>query len=706
MEKKEYKFQKLTPINDIKLGVYKDAIDFIFANEDINNIAITGSYGSGKSSVIESYKNLQCNDRQDDKLQSKKEFIHISLAYIPSNNSSDQDNINQLEGKVINTLIQQINPNKIPHSSFQRMLGKDREVHKNKSIFLSVFILSSFILFYKRLIQDIFFIPQFMINFGIRSDYFFIINFIMWSYMLYRSLHYLLNYFARKPLLKRIKILNNEIELFEKKDEDYFNKYLNEIIYLFKYCGVDAIVFEDIDRFNMKEIFIKLREINFLVNRQLLNEGKKPLKFIYLLKDDLFESKERTKFFDYIIPIIPIADASNSCDYLLEFFKDKSYFKSVDEKLFLKEISLYIDDMRLIKNIYNEFEIYKERLEKRLKLNHEVLFATIVYKNIFPNDFNKFQYNEGYVYSVLQKIADIKQKKIDECDSEIANVYDELDNMYRFYDHDYNEADEEYYEHFEQEMLEEKIVYLEEKRNRLFNHDLVEILQNANIDLFDEKFEKINNLDDNYLKNIKNDTNVSLLRFLLYNDYLNEFTREYISYFKEGMLTVQEKVFIKGIKNRMKQDYNIKLKNIDVVLTWIRSYEYKHESILNYDLFRYFLENEIKNPNLSTMIQQLKNSNNKDFIVNFLLNSQPGNIAKYLNLIAEVYPDFIGDLYSSEAKDIPQDTKNNLNALAMIIFDLSVSDMWHTENIDNLREKLSSKSIEVIEKIMNFQKEM
>lgn len=93
-------FQKLTPYDKLDLGIYKDAIDFIFANEDINNIAITGSYGSGKSSVIESYKNLYCNDRQNDELKSKKEFIHISLAYIPSNNSSDQDNINQLEDLV------------------------------------------------------------------------------------------------------------------------------------------------------------------------------------------------------------------------------------------------------------------------------------------------------------------------------------------------------------------------------------------------------------------------------------------------------------------------------------------------------------------------------------------------------------------------------------------------------------------------------
>ena len=43
-------FQKLTPIDTIRdLGVYKDALDFVFEENDLNNIAITGGYGSGKS---------------------------------------------------------------------------------------------------------------------------------------------------------------------------------------------------------------------------------------------------------------------------------------------------------------------------------------------------------------------------------------------------------------------------------------------------------------------------------------------------------------------------------------------------------------------------------------------------------------------------------------------------------------------------------
>ena len=42
------KFEDLTPSYDVELGLYKDALDEAFNNKKVRNIAITGSYGSGK----------------------------------------------------------------------------------------------------------------------------------------------------------------------------------------------------------------------------------------------------------------------------------------------------------------------------------------------------------------------------------------------------------------------------------------------------------------------------------------------------------------------------------------------------------------------------------------------------------------------------------------------------------------------------------
>lgn len=64
-------FQTLTPIRNAEIGIYSEAMDFVFENRDLRNVAISGAYSAGKSSVIETYKASH----------SDKKFIHISLAH-------------------------------------------------------------------------------------------------------------------------------------------------------------------------------------------------------------------------------------------------------------------------------------------------------------------------------------------------------------------------------------------------------------------------------------------------------------------------------------------------------------------------------------------------------------------------------------------------------------------------------------------------
>lgn len=71
----------------------------------------------------------------------------------------------------------------------------------------------------------------------------------------------------------------------------------------------------------------------------------------------MFENKERTKFFDFIVPIIPVINSANSRQKLLDKLKDNSLDKILDNQ-FIKSITLYIDDMRILNNIMNEFNIY------------------------------------------------------------------------------------------------------------------------------------------------------------------------------------------------------------------------------------------------------------------------------------------------------------------------------------------------------------
>lgn len=77
-----------------------------------------------------------------------------------------------------------------------------------------------------------------------------------------------------KNLFHKVTVQGNTIEIFENKDESYFDKYLNEVLYLFEQVEADVIVFEDMDRFNSNVIFERLREVNNLVNVHKYNKFK------------------------------------------------------------------------------------------------------------------------------------------------------------------------------------------------------------------------------------------------------------------------------------------------------------------------------------------------------------------------------------------------------------------------------------------------
>lgn len=100
-----------------------------------------------------------------------------------------------------------------------------------------------------------------------------------------------------------------------------FDKYLDEILYFFEASKYNVVIFEDLDRFDIIDIFEKLRELNELINNS--EQIDRRVVFIYAIKDDIFGdvdsdklTKDRTKFFDFIIPVIPIINASNSGDLL------------------------------------------------------------------------------------------------------------------------------------------------------------------------------------------------------------------------------------------------------------------------------------------------------------------------------------------------------------------------------------------------------
>ena len=416
MAENKYHFERLTPTDSIDLNVYEEAIDYVFNNPDVRNIAISGAYSAGKSSVLASYK----------KKHSDKSFLHISLAHFQSptersrkDEQSETDRKGEkheeekaettevkdtvLEGKILNQLIHQIPSDRIPQTNF-----RVKKSIKPASIIIKTLETIAFLtaiiyfVFFSSWKSYVFVLPDNWLKsilelsthpYALMADGIIII--VLSSFLIYG----LIKIQKNKNVFRKLNLQGNEIEIFEETDESYFDKYLNEVLYLFENVDADVIVFEDMDRFNSNKIFERLREVNTLANIQLQKENKKILRFFYLLRDDIFISKERTKFFDYIVPVVPVVDSSNSYDQFISHFKRGGLFKKFDES-FLQGLSLYIDDMRLLKNIYNEFVIYFNRLNIT-ELDCNKMLAIIAYKNLFPRDFADLQLNQGFVYTLF-----------------------------------------------------------------------------------------------------------------------------------------------------------------------------------------------------------------------------------------------------------------------------------------------------------------
>lgn len=638
MAENKYHFERLTPIDNMDLDVYEEAIDYVFNNPDVKNVAISGAYSAGKSSVLASYKKRH-NDLR---------FLHISLAHFKSPDQEDETEVKEsvLEGKILNQLIHQIPSDKIPQTHF-RVKKRISPVSIIIKTLETIALLTAIIYFmffdswksYVSVLPDNWLKSILELSahpYALMVDGIIIIT--LSSFLIYG----LIKIQKNKNVFRKLNLQGNEIEIFEESDDSYFDKYLNEVLYLFENVDADVIVFEDMDRFNANKIFERLREVNTLANIQLQKENKKILRFFYLLRDDIFISKDRTKFFDYFVPVVPVVDSSNSYDQFISHFKKGGLFEKFNES-FLQGLSLYIDDMRLLKNIYNEFVIYYNRLNIT-ELDCNKMLAIIAYKNLFPRDFADLQLNQGFIYTIfankdsfvaeeiekLDKQISEKSNEIDMAKNEHLSTIKELDAAYedkrpvRYgYRQDLSNADKANYAKRKQAIenrlnssipkLENEKVVLEQKRISMQNRQLCEIITRDNIDsIF--SITSTNEVGTvTHFNEIKSSEYFDLLKYLIRNGYIDETYADYMTYFYENSLSRIDKTFLRSITDKKAKEYTYKLKNPKLVVSRLRLVDFDQEETLNFDLFTYLLQTSHIDY-VKRLIEQLKSTKNLKFI--------------------------------------------------------------------------------------------
>lgn len=723
MEHKKYYFEKLTPVNDIDISVYEEAIDYIFDNADITNVAISGSYSAGKSSVIDTYKEKH----------EEHKFMHISLAHFESPNE-DNGEIKEsvLEGKILNQLIHQIPAEKIPQTNFRvkKDTGKSRIFMM--SLVLCLLIGSvAFLLLSNNISSFVRELPENVVKnvlTVVTGEYATIVVVLILVVSSVICIYNVVKIQHNKNIFHKVSVQGNTIEIFEKQDESYFDKYLNEVLYLFEQVDADVIVFEDMDRFNANSIFERLREVNHLTNTQrrtLFTNKKgqyKPLRFFYLLRDDIFTTKDRTKFFDYIIPIVPVLDGSNSYEQFIRHLRKGNIFEKF-ETSFLQRLSLYIDDMRVLKNVYNEFVIYMNRLDNT-DLNWNKMLALIVYKNLFPRDFSNLQLGKGYVHELFEQKDNLRREiikqleedrqlvieHIDRINNEILNDTQELEDAYEA---KYKNLPRDYYSRLTQEgqnrknelenekklrkkaiedrangklpSYEREVADIEQKIVLVKSQLLAELITRENA----ESVFMINSInpigqEQNY-NEIKGSDYFELLKFLIRSGYIDETYCDYMTYFYEESLSANDKTFLRRITDKRGADFEYSLQEVQKVIISpvLRVVDFGEEETLNFDLLSGLLVNQGL-PNcqmyIKALINQLKTDNRIDFVTKYYASDKFVNT--FIVKLNEQWPEFFSYVVSNKKMSIEQIRKYSIDTLCLsdceiisqVNFDNSLSD--------------------------------
>ncbi|MEA5016955.1 MAG: hypothetical protein VB099_20600, partial [Candidatus Limiplasma sp.] len=713
MPERKPKFQKLTPIRDAEIGIYSEALDFVFENNDLRNIAISGAYSAGKSSVLESYKAAH----------PAKKFLHISLAHFQAVGDifNPKDSVTEntpkpevvkesvLEGKILNQLIHQIAPSRIPQTNFR--------VKQKISSMKLIWWITEIVLFISSLIHILFFTDwqgyvtsisrpwvKDILSLTIGNGSLFISGAMcvaLAAVLLYHILKAQLN----KGIFKKISADKFTIEIFEGSDDSYFDKYLNEVLYLFNQCEADVVVFEDMDRYNTNRIFERLREVNSLINVQRSKETNvKPLRFFYLLRDDIFVSKDRTKFFDFIIPVVPVVDGSNSYDQFAKHLGDSGTLKLFDES-FLRGLSLYIDDMRILKNICNEFLVYDSRLNIT-ELNPNKLMAIIAYKNLFPRDFSDLQLGRGFVFTLFDQKEQFIEAKIAQLDADLEVAKERLeaakkehltsqqelgvvmqnkqDAVRKLHPYDSRKQEEQYGLFAKEEkarkeaidalsggrlsILETDIQHIESAIARAKSEALQDIITRENVD---ELF-AVTSINDIGVvldfKDVRGNDYFPLLKYLVRNGYIDESYADYMAYFYEHSLSRIDKIFLRSVSDQVKKEPGYQLKEPQKVLAHLDISVFDKPEVLNYDLLFFLLQKCAVNEQttqypenipifptikadrtkegqcLMAMVEQILSTKTNAFLQSALAD-MPGERLNYLvNLLNSVRKDYVIDI--------------------------------------------------------------
>jgi hypothetical protein len=440
------KLLPLTPRFDAaKHGVYFDALDRALKSrkEPVLNVALTGSYGVGKSSILEELARRH-----------SRKVTAISLSTLGFLDEADTTapetaakptttKTNLIQKEIVKQLLYGQDPVKMPGSRYRRMTRFRFWREFGLSAMLTVPVTLVFYLTgWTQSLAKLFPLP---------AEWALLIHGFVFVAALFLILGFRL-VFHNRIQIDKITAGSATISLSAKSAATYFDEYLDEIVYFFEITKRGIVIFEDIDRFDDAHIFETLRSLNSILNgaQQL---KRRRIQFVYAIKDSIFDelgaraAKEeldaakkhptaagpadaaeaevaranRTKFFDLVIPVVPFITHRSARDLIVDTMKDVDSNVSTD---LIDLAARHVADMRLIKNVRNEFAIFKRQVIDGgdLDLDPNKLFAMMLYKSTHLSDFELIKLGKSNIDRLYQDSRDLVTTNVKALNAKIRHA--------------------------------------------------------------------------------------------------------------------------------------------------------------------------------------------------------------------------------------------------------------------------------------------
>lgn len=621
METETPKYHVLTPKTDLKDAVYFRAIDFALKDKSVHNLAISGPYGAGKSSVIHSY--IKDRKGKKERVISGELLINevtITLAHLRTNSNKRKEiDSNQIEYSILEQLFFHENGANLPESQFSRIKPLSWWDLLTYVLYMVFFGACIFAWFYRDTLGLDF--PGYMAL---------LIFSVLSSYAVYKLLPMIRNLTVRK-----ISLATATIEIGKNVEPSVLNKHVDEILYYFQRTGINLVVFEDLDRFNNPDLFVKLREINYLINNAANIEQN--VVFVYALRDDMFSDKQRIKFFDFIVPIIPYVDGNNAVDKLLVELKEKGV-----NNYLCKLLSYHIGEMRMVYNIANEFQIYYELKSQEADFDINKLLAIVAYKNCYPKDFSNLLQHKGLLYTLMTNREGVFEQELKDLDVKIDDLTKQANGI----------QTKSPLSSTDKVTLENSLKELEEFRNE---KDFIKKAKYSNLLCEGYKFEGLLSTYKDYGCSKKQFAEqVELLERMLMMGYLDENYMKYVSLFHEGILGREENRFIVDVACRKGNPYDLKLEKAKQVVDEIEADDFlRNTCVWNNDLLDALLSGEGTTDKLENLLRCLVDTDGGyNFINQYIKKGK--EVDKFVNEIFTIHPNLWKDMRNSPKVEIDE----------------------------------------------------